>query len=49
MEVVNFRISKENLEKLDAICKLTERNRTQMITYLIKTAYGDIIEPLDGD
>lgn len=36
MSRVNFNADDETIKKLDKLCELTERNRTQMIIYLIK-------------
>ena len=36
MKRITFNISDENYTKLKTLCEITERNKTQMITYLIK-------------
>lgn len=33
---INFNVDNETIEKLDRLCKVTERNRTQMLIFLIK-------------
>lgn len=36
MSRVNFNADDETIEKLDKLCRATERNRTQMLIFLIK-------------
>jgi hypothetical protein len=39
---INFNTDEKTRDKLDLICLLTDRNRTQMLNFLIKSKYKEL-------
>jgi hypothetical protein len=40
MKRITFNISEKNYKKLEELCEITERNKTQMIVCLIREEYN---------
>lgn len=43
-EKVSVRLSKEELQKLDSICEVTKRGRSNVITWLIEQAHNQLCD-----